>query len=303
MRIVVFAGFFCLFLSNAFAAEYDLGDINQDKHVNLRDFACLAADWQTSAAKSDIVADGIVNTSDLMLLGENWLHSQNPDNPEVTLTVTGAVHGQIVIELYADEAPMTVKNFINYVQSGFYSGLIFHRVIPGFMIQGGGFDTNLTYKTPGPTIINESSNRLLNLRGTLAMARTTNADTASSQFFINLDDNDFLDFNSIIYNYYTGQPHVQIGYCVFGEVLSGMDVVDAIASVTTHSENNSDGQTMNDVPVDDIVIQSAIITQNVPFCAEKLPGDVNGDCTVNLEDFAKMAENWLACNSITATCN
>jgi len=298
MRIVVFAGFFCLFLSNAFAAEYDLGDINQDKHVNLRDFACLAADWQTSAARSDIVSDGIVNASDLMQLAEDWLKSQNPDNPEVTLHITGAVTGQIVIELYADEAPVTVENFLNYVQSGFYDGLIFHRVISGFMIQGGGFDTNLTYKTPDAPIINESSNRLSHIRGTIAMARTNNADSATSQFFINQnpEHNLFLDYGYIGYS-------AQIGYCVFGEVLSGMDVVDAIAAVTTHSENNSDGQTMNDVPVDDIIIQSATITQDVPFCAEKLPGDINGDCTVNIEDFAKMAENWLACNSITAACN
>jgi cyclophilin family peptidyl-prolyl cis-trans isomerase len=293
MRIVVFAGFACLFLSNAFTAEYDLGDINQDKHVNLRDFACLAADWQTSAPRSDIVPDGTVNASDLMLLAEDWLKSQNPDNPEVTLQITGAVSGSIVIELYADEAPVTVENFLNYVQSGFYDGLIFHRVMPGFMIQGGGFDTELAYQTPGAPIINESSNRLHNLRGTVAMARTANADTATSQFFINQnpEHNLFLDYGHIGYS-------AQIGYCVFGEVLSGMDVVDAIAAVTTHTEND-----MDDVPVDDIIIESATITQNVPFCAEKLPGDVNGDCTINLEDFAMMAENWLACNSITAACN
>jgi cyclophilin family peptidyl-prolyl cis-trans isomerase len=223
MRIVVFAGFACLFLSNAFTAEYDLGDINQDKHVNLRDFACLAAD--------DIVPDGTVNASDLMLLAEDWLKSQNPDNPEVTLQITGAVSGSIVIELYADEASVTVENFLNYVQSGFYDGLIFHRVMPGFMIQGGGFDTELAYQTPGAPIINESSNRLHNLRGTVAMARTSAPDSATSQFFINQnpEHNPFLDYGYIGFDYNYVPPKelpAQIGYCVFGEVLSGMDGSD-----------------------------------------------------------------------------
>ena len=296
MRHLFFVLLLLLLSLSAYSIEYDTGDINTDKHVNFQDFAYLAVDWQTAAERSDLAPDGIVNTSDLMLLGENWLTSQNPDNPEVTLTITGAVQGQIVIELYADKAPVTVENFLNYVQSGFYEGLIFHRVIPGFMIQSGGFDTNLAYKTPGAPIINESSNRLSHVRGTVAMARTTNADTASSQFFINHANNLFLDYGYVGYS-------AQIGYCVFGEVLSGMDVVDAIAAVTTHSESNTDGQTMNDVPVDDIIIQSAIITQNVPVCAEKLAGDVNGDCSVNFEDFAKMAENWMACNSITTVCH
>jgi len=302
MRIVVFAGFFCLFFSNAFAAEYDLGDINQDKHVNLRDFACLAADWQTSAARSDIVPDGIVDTLDLMQLAEDWLKSQNPDNPEVTLHITGAVTGQIVIELYADEAPVTVENFLNYVQSGFYDGLIFHRVIPGFMIQGGGFDTELAYQTPGAPIINESSNGLSNLRGTIAMARTPEPHSATAGFFINHADNipgNLYDLDYAPFLYDSQQTaYSKYGYCVFGEVLSGMDVVDTIAAVTTHTEND-----MDDVPVEDIIIQSATITQIVPFCAEKLPGDIDGNCAVNLADFAMMAQNWLACNSITAACN
>jgi cyclophilin family peptidyl-prolyl cis-trans isomerase len=173
-------------------------------------------------------------------------------NPQVTLQISGAVNGSIVLELYRDEAPVTVANFIDYVQSGFYDGLIFHRVMPGFMVQGGGFDANLVKKTPGPPIINESSNRLSNVRGTIAMARTTYADTATSEFFINVVDNTFLDFNSLIRNYYTGQYHAQIGYCVFGEVVSGMNVVDAIAAVADDDED--------DVPDNDVIIQSATIT-------------------------------------------
>ncbi|MHC4291630.1 MAG: peptidylprolyl isomerase [Planctomycetota bacterium] len=153
-------------------------------------------------------------------------------------------------------------------------------------------------------IISESSNSLSNLRGTIAMARTLDPDSARAQFFINLKDNTptgdgatNLDYGAIAYDNIP-EPYIKVGYCVFGEVLSGMDVVDAIAAVTTHTEND-----MDDVPVDDVIIERATITQSVPVCAEKMQGDVNGDCTVNLEDFAKLAENWLECNSITAICN
>ena len=222
-------------------------------------------------------------------------------NPEVTLQISGAVNGSIVIELYADQAPVTVENFLNYVQSGFYDGLIFHRVIPNFMVQGGGFDTNLVKKTPGDPIINESSNGLSNLRGTLAMARTPDPDSATSEFYINHVDNSFLDDVPVFYNNNT--PYRKYGYCVFGEVISGMDVVDATAGVTTHIETNGDGQDMSDVPVSDVIIQSATITLNAPVCAEKLEGDIDGNCSVNFADFVKLAQNWLACNSITSACN
>jgi len=245
-------------------------------------------------------------------------------NLQVTLHISGAVSGDIVIELYPDKAPITVANFINYAKSGFYNGLIFHRVIDGFMIQGGGYNANLVKKTAGPAIINESFNHLSNLRGTIAMARTTYADTATSEFFINLVNNTFLNYDSIIYNYYTGQPHAQIGYCVFGEVVSEMNVVDSIAAVATDS---------NDVPVNDVIIQSASVTLDLPICQEKLEGDIDGDCDVDeadimkfaiqwlnpkcvgcysadfskdgevdFTDFAKMVSNWLDCNSATG-CN
>lgn len=218
-------------------------------------------------------------------------------NPQVTLQVTGGVTGSIVIELYPDEAPVTVTNFIEYVQSGFYDGLLFHRAIDDFMIQGGGFDPDLVQKETAPAIINESSNGLSNLRGTIAMARTYQPHSATSQFFINQVDNTFLDYVPLYINS-SGYSFTVFGYCVFGQVISGMDIVDAIAAVATQTENS-----MEDVPVNDIIIQRAVITLNVPVCPEKLAGDVNGDCSVNLSDFAAMAENWLMCNSITAICN
>ena len=129
--------------------------------------------------------------------------------------------GDITLELFEKEAPATVKNFLSYVESGFYKGTIFHRVIPGFMIQGGGMDENFNQKPTNEPIKNEAVNQLSNLRGTIAMARTQVVDSATSQFFINVADNDFLDFRA---------PTPQhFGYCVFGKVTSGMDVVDAIA--------------------------------------------------------------------------
>lgn len=134
--------------------------------------------------------------------------------------------GNINIELYNDKAPISAKNFENYVKSNFYTGTIFHRVIPGFMIQGGGFDKNMKQKETQAAIKNESSNGLKNSRGTLAMARTNDPNSATSQFFINLQDNQFLDKSAM-------NP----GYAVFGKVTKGMDVVDKIAKTPTGSFN------------------------------------------------------------------
>jgi len=212
-------------------------------------------------------------------------------NPQVTLQISGAVSGNIVLEIYADTAPITAANFIGYINKGYYNGLIFHRVIPGFMIQGGGFNTSLAQKAHDPNIINESSNRLLNVRGTIAMARTSEPDSANSQFFINLADNYWLNYGYVTYYGAT------VGYCVFGRVVSGMSVVDAISAVATTTEGG-----MADVPVNDVIIQNAYITLNAPVCKDKLTGDVDKDCNIDLKDFAKMAENWLSCNSITI-CN
>jgi peptidyl-prolyl cis-trans isomerase B (cyclophilin B) len=150
--------------------------------------------------------------------------------------------GTIKIELDADKAPITVKNFLTYVDEGFYDGTVFHRVIPNFMIQGGGMEPGMKQKKTHATIKNESSNGLANKRGTLAMARTSVPDSASSQFFINVVDNAFLD---------KAQAGDRVGYCVFGKVVEGMDVVDKIKAVKTTDKSGH-----GDVPVTDVVIRS-----------------------------------------------
>jgi len=150
--------------------------------------------------------------------------------------------GVITIELAADKAPETVKNFLAYVESGHYDNTVFHRVIDGFMIQGGGFEPGMKQKSTGEPIKNEADNGLKNLAGTIAMARTQAPHSATAQFFINIADNDFLNFRS---------PDMQgWGYCVFGKVAEGMDVVDQIRSVRTGSSSFH-----QDVPVEDVVIE------------------------------------------------
>lgn len=209
--------------------------------------------------------------------------------PQVRIDVTGGVTGSIMIELYTDKAPITCENFVKYVQSGFYNNLIFHRVIKNFMIQGGGLDQNLVQKpTLYPQITNESSNRISNLRGTVAMARQNEPDTATSQFFINDVNNTFLDYGTIAYDN-PGNAYAKIGYCVFGKVVAGMDVVDSISIVPTNDSN---------VPLTPIKITSVTILS--PVCIEKLAGDIDGDCRVDLNDFAMLAADWLQSNSLTA---
>ncbi|MBI1834353.1 MAG: peptidyl-prolyl cis-trans isomerase [Burkholderiales bacterium] len=150
--------------------------------------------------------------------------------------------GSFKIELNAEKAPKTVANFLAYVESGHYTDTIFHRVIPGFMIQGGGFEAGLKQKPTNPPIENEANNGLKNVRYSLAMARTSDPHSASAQFFINTTKNDFLD--------YPGQDGW--GYCVFGEVVEGQDVINKISSAkTTRSGMYSD------VPVENIVIEKA----------------------------------------------
>ncbi len=152
--------------------------------------------------------------------------------------------GAIVLELDAEKAPVTVANFLQYVNSGFYNGTVFHRVIDGFMIQGGGMEPGLQQKKTLDEIKNEADNGLKNKAYTIAMARTPNPHSASSQFFINVADNDFLNFSAP-----TAQGY---GYCVFGKVVEGQDVVDAIKKVKTGRKGGHD-----DVPVEDVVIESA----------------------------------------------
>jgi len=149
--------------------------------------------------------------------------------------------GDITIEVCPDEAPVTVANFLQYVDDGFYDGTIFHRVVPGFVLQGGGLTDDMTKKTTRDPIKNEADNGLKNLRGSLSMARTSEVDSATSQFFINLVDNAFLDHGTR-----------DFGYAVFARVTEGMDVVDAIAAVTTGDKSG-----YQNVPVEPVVIVSA----------------------------------------------
>jgi peptidyl-prolyl cis-trans isomerase B (cyclophilin B) len=152
--------------------------------------------------------------------------------------------GAIIIEVNETAAPVTAANFLQYVQDGFYDGTIFHRVIPNFMIQGGGFTPDMKQKSTRPSIINEAKNGLKNKRGAIAMARTNDPNSATAQFFINHIDNTFLDF---------GNPRSDgFGYCVFGQVVEGMDVVDAIAKV----KKGTNGM-FQDVPVEAVIIKSA----------------------------------------------
>ena len=154
--------------------------------------------------------------------------------------------GDITLELNAEKAPITVANFLQYVESGFYNGVIFHRVIDNFMIQGGGFDTDMKQKSTEAEIKNEADNGLSNDKYTIAMARTAIPDSASSQFFINVNDNDFLNFTA---------PNASgWGYCVFGKVTEGMDVIDQIKAVDTTSRAGH-----QDVPQEPVIIEKAVL--------------------------------------------
>lgn len=157
-------------------------------------------------------------------------------------------YGDIVIKTFADKAPETVKNFLDYCREGFYDNTIFHRVINGFMIQGGGFEPGMKQKATKAEIKNEANNGLKNNRGTLAMARTSAPHSATAQFFINVADNDFLNFRDDSTQGY--------GYCVFAEVVEGMTVVDKIKSVPTGRSGMH-----QDVPTDDVIIKKVIISE------------------------------------------
>jgi cyclophilin family peptidyl-prolyl cis-trans isomerase len=165
------------------------------------------------------------------------------DNPRVRLETT---LGVIELELDAERAPISSENFLGYVRDGFYDGLIFHRVIPTFMIQGGGFTPDMQQKQPRAPIANEAANGLRNDRGTVAMARTSVVDSATAQFFINVVDNDFL-------NHRAPNPR-EFGYAVFGRVTAGMDVVDAIRNVPTGQSGP-----FRDVPREAVVITRASV--------------------------------------------
>jgi cyclophilin family peptidyl-prolyl cis-trans isomerase len=181
-----------------------------------------------------------------MLATFNLAFAQEGGTMPATTVLIKTNKGDITVKLDADKAPNTVKNFLVYTNEGYYSGTVFHRVIPGFMIQGGGFDEKMDQKKTHAPIKIESNNGLKNRRGTLAMARTNDPDSATSQFFINLIDNDFLNYRST-----TPQG---FGYAVFGEVTQGMDVVDLIAKVPT---GNRMGH--QNVPVDPVIIESITV--------------------------------------------
>lgn len=169
---------------------------------------------------------------------EQGSNTMTTTNPQVKMETS---KGTMIIELYADKAPITVENFLAYVAEGYYDGLIFHRVIPNFMIQGGGFAPGLQQKETKGQIKNEAHNGLKNERGTLAMARTMVVDSATSQFFINSKDNAFLDYRS-------NNPQ-EYGYCVFGKVIEGTEVIDTISAVATGRVGP-----YSDVPAEDVVI-------------------------------------------------
>ncbi len=165
---------------------------------------------------------------------------QPAKNPVVLMSTS---LGEVRMEIFADKAPITAKNFLDYVNDKFYDGLIFHRVIPGFMIQGGGFDKDIRQKSTKAPIKNEAGNGLKNGNGTLAMARTNVADSATAQFFINVKDNDFLNHQNT--------SSQGFGYAVFGRVIDGMEVVHKIEKVQTGNRGMH-----QDVPVEPVVIQS-----------------------------------------------
>lgn len=165
---------------------------------------------------------------------------ESATNPHVVLDTS---EGKITVELLSKEAPLSVANFIEYAKSGFYDGTVFHRVIPNFMIQGGGFSADMTQKETRGNLKNEANNGLRNLRGTLAMARRGEPDSATAQFFINLTENNFLDHQN--------ETNAGWGYAVFGRVTAGIEVVDKIAATATTTVGP-----LSDVPVQAIVIKN-----------------------------------------------
>lgn len=177
------------------------------------------------------------------LSGAAAAQAQTSDNHEgdTPMVVFETNYGDITLEMFPDEAPVTVENFLQYVDEGFFDGTIFHRVIPGFVIQGGGFTEDMNQKETRAPIKNEADNGLKNSRGSLSMARTQQVNSATSQFFINLKDNAFLDHGTR-----------DFGYAVFARVAEGMDVVDKIAAVSTGNRGMH-----QDVPVEPVIVEKA----------------------------------------------
>jgi len=184
----------------------------------------------------------------LSIFSTHSFSRETPMSDSISKVKFQTTAGDFIIELYADKAPITVKNFLTYVEEGFYTGTVFHRVIPGFMAQAGGFDVDFIQKETHANIKIEADNGLKNDRGTLAMARTNVPDSASSQFFINYKDNGFLNYQAPTASGW--------GYTVFGKVIEGMETVDEMENIPTGNHNGH-----QDVPKTNIVIESATIIE------------------------------------------
>jgi cyclophilin family peptidyl-prolyl cis-trans isomerase len=209
---------FSVILSNRVA-----GEKFPDNHGNTEEN--MKTSWRVICAALAVGA-GIISRAQTTT-SETTTRSEPATNQEHLVVIIKTSQGDIKAELFQDKAPLTVKNFLQYVDDKSYNGTIFHRVIDGFMIQGGGFSKEFVQKPTHAPVKNEAANGLKNQRGAVAMARTSDIDSATSQFFINVADNAFLDHKS---------PTPQgFGYCVFGKVIEGMDVVDKIKSVATTS--------------------------------------------------------------------
>ena len=184
----------------------------------------------------------------LLVLGIFLLVPLSEKEKETKVVTFETTLGPIVIELFEEDAPVTTKNFLDYANSGFYDGTLFHRVIPGFVIQGGGLEPGMQDKSGNPPIENEANNGQKNLKWSLSMARTNDPNSATSQFFINLENNPNLD--------HTSETPQGWGYAVFGTVIDGFETVEAIASVSTGSADNH-----QDVPLEDITVQKTRVTK------------------------------------------
>ena len=184
----------------------------------------------------------------LLVLGIFLLVPLSEKEKEIKVVTFETTMGPIVIELFEEDAPITTKNFLDYANSGFYDGTLFHRVIPGFVIQGGGLEPGMQDKSGNPPIENEANNGQKNLKWSLSMARTNDPDSATSQFFINLENNSNLD--------HTSETPQGWGYAVFGTVIDGFETVEAIASVSTGSSSHH-----QDVPLEDITVQKTKVTK------------------------------------------
>ena len=184
----------------------------------------------------------------LLVLGIFLLVPLSEKEKEIKVVTFETTMGPIVIELFEEDAPITTKNFLDYANSGFYDGTLFHRVIPGFVIQGGGLEPGMQDKSGNPPIENEANNGQKNLKWSLSMARTNDPNSATSQFFINLENNSSLD--------HTAETPQGWRYAVFGTVIDGFETVEAIASVSTGSSGHH-----QDVPLEDITIQKTKVTK------------------------------------------